>query len=356
MTSLSLRKSDVMSRGLTCLWLVAVTQFAALLIVSVTQQLNMTELSHKDTELRVLLVQLVQQQPDDYTPSDETIKVAHVFSETFDDLELESEDSTHDARHKRQIGYDAILSDLLRAQEKVIANHCSNATKTCARGPNGDKGVAGTQGQPGQKGSPGTDGVKGEKGALGVKGERGVPGAGGSQGLPGDAGPTGIAGTKGDMGGQGHKGDNGAPGEPGKDGTPGDKGEPGVRGTRGTPGPKGVPGTPGAKGKRGGVGLQGPKGETGLPGASGQALGPGCECLKAPSIKNFPSDPTVKLGAPVQLTCQAEGNPPPKVTWSGRHTNGVLRIDHVFAGDLHPYTCTATSPLGTDARTVTLHT
>ena len=76
---------------------------------------------------------------------------------------------------------------------------------------------------------------------------------------------------------------------------------------------------------------------------------------EAPVIRSFPRDSTVQLGGAVQLTCQADGVPPPTVTWSGRQSS-VLRIDHVFAVDLHPYTCTATNAFGTDSRQVTLHT
>ena len=76
---------------------------------------------------------------------------------------------------------------------------------------------------------------------------------------------------------------------------------------------------------------------------------------EAPHIHDLPSERAVQVGTPLQLTCQADGNPPPTVTWSGRQSH-VLRIDHVLVGDLHPYTCTATNPFGTDSRNVTLHT
>ena len=67
--------SDVMaSRGVMCVWLVAVVQLGSLLVVSVVQQLNITELTHSDMQLRLMLIDIIKGQPD-YTPSDTAMEV-----------------------------------------------------------------------------------------------------------------------------------------------------------------------------------------------------------------------------------------------------------------------------------------
>lgn len=70
-------------------------------------------------------------------------------------------------------------------------------------------------------------------------------------------------------------------------------------------------------------------------------------------IDNLPAQTTLPLGSPVRLTCQADGNPQPEVTWSGRKSNQLV-IDSTMVPDFHNYTCTATNPFGTDNKTITL--
>ena len=62
------------SRGVMCVWLVAVVQLGSLLVVSVVQQLNITELTHSDMQLRLMLIDIIKGQPD-YTPSDTAMEV-----------------------------------------------------------------------------------------------------------------------------------------------------------------------------------------------------------------------------------------------------------------------------------------
>ncbi|XP_073713090.1 cell adhesion molecule 2-like [Misgurnus anguillicaudatus] len=59
----------------------------------------------------------------------------------------------------------------------------------------------------------------------------------------------------------------------------------------------------------------------------------------------LPSTVSVIRGYPVQLVCEAEGNPPPKISWSNgnssilKTSNGILTLDKV--SDEAFYTCTA---------------
>ena len=72
------------------------------------------------------------------------------FAENADDSDPESEiDVTYDViRDKRQLPFDFIMADILKAQEQVIESHCSSNVTVCLQqGPKGEKGAAGTDGK-----------------------------------------------------------------------------------------------------------------------------------------------------------------------------------------------------------------
>ena len=56
------------------MWLVAVVQLGALLVVSVVQQLHMTELTHSNLQLKLMLLDIMKGQSD-YIPSDTAMEV-----------------------------------------------------------------------------------------------------------------------------------------------------------------------------------------------------------------------------------------------------------------------------------------
>ncbi|XP_076439004.1 uncharacterized protein LOC143277920 isoform X2 [Babylonia areolata] len=330
--SLSLR--EMASRTLQCVWLMAVVQLSALIAVTVWQSLSQRELTHSHFRLQGLLLDVAQRLP--------SSKVFHkILNRDTADDDIQIDDDTPNTRFRRHSIYDAILTDLLKAQERVIASHCLNESKICQ------------QGDAGQKGAVGQTGPEGDHGHTGQKGDPGETGPRGPQGPVGTRGVTGTTGPKGDMGPKGPKGATGPPGQPGPAGPPGRRGESGARGPRGPVGAKGEPGAVGAKGEGGTWGHRGKQGEPGPRGDPGQTLGPGCECLKKPQIITFPANPTVEISEPLQMRCEAEGNPRPTVTWGSHHGN-VVSIDHMAVSDLGLYTCTATNPLGSDSRNITL--
>ncbi|KAK7497753.1 hypothetical protein BaRGS_00010887 [Batillaria attramentaria] len=337
-----------MSRGFACLWLLALVHLVALVVVSVIQQLEISKLGHSETELHELLLVAVTEQDGD------TVTAARIQTELANDDIESSDDSIQHLRRKRQLGYDAILADMLRAQERVIESHCTNGTKVCVQGPKGERGAQGPQGQAGAKGTRGITGPKGDTGPVGAQGAAGATGATGPRGPKGDGGVTGAAGATGDKGPQGPKGDTGLTGEAGTSGPKGEKGAAGAAGPRGPQGPKGAPGAAGPKGVRGHAGVKGVRGDAGLPGDPGTRLGPDCECLKPPKITDsLPTTVFASLGDPVSVTCRATGNPAPTVTWSGRQ-NPHLVIDSTINPDFKDYTCTATNPFGTDTQVMSV--
>ena len=112
----------------------------------------------------------------------------------------------------------------------------------------------------------------------------------------------------------------------------------------GIKGDVGKPGSPGSVGLTGPPGVKGPKGEPG-------------ESLSAPSVLQRPVGMTVNESQTAMLTCTADGNPSPKVTWSkmnsslpvGRHvveSSGALILKDVRSEDKGVYTCKAQSLLG----------
>ena len=106
----------------------------------------------------------------------------------------------------------------------------------------------------------------------------------------------------------------------------------------------GVPGDPGPVGPRGPPGMKGAKGEPG-------------QSISAPSLVQRPVGTTANESQTAILKCTADGNPPPKVTWSklnsslpsGRHViepNGALIVKDVRPGDDGVYSCRAVNLLG----------
>ncbi|XP_032234904.2 roundabout homolog 3 [Nematostella vectensis] len=81
-----------------------------------------------------------------------------------------------------------------------------------------------------------------------------------------------------------------------------------------------------------------------------------------PSIKVPPTNQSVALGATARLDCQADGDPPPLMTWEtsqgsvigqARYTvaaNGTLTITMATAGDTGWLTCTATNAAGSTVK------
>ena len=101
------------------------------------------------------------------------------------------------------------------------------------------------------------------------------------------------------------------PGAKGEVGMPGPRGHRGKAGTAGPKGPKGQKGERGPKGdtgKSGGTGPSGPKGDRGKKGEKGRSI-------SLPSITSPPVSKAVLEFSNVTLTCEAEGNPNPTITW-----------------------------------------
>ena len=112
----------------------------------------------------------------------------------------------------------------------------------------------------------------------------------------------------------------------------------------GTKGYLGLPGDPGPEGPRGPPGVKGAKGEPG-------------QSISASALLQPPVKTTVNKTQTAILKCTADGNPPPKVTWSelnsslpiGRHvveSSGALILKDVRPGDDGVYSCSAENLLG----------
>ena len=155
------------------------------------------------------------------------------------------------------------------------------------------------------------------------------------------------SGAKGNTGRRGRPGIRGRPGPPGK---PGPEGPPGKFGPIGPQGPMGIKGNLGVPGE---IGPEGPRGPPGVKGAKGE---PG-QSISAPSLLQHPVHTTVNESQTAILKCTADGNPPPKVTWSklnsllpvGRHvveSSGALIVKDVRSEDDGVYSCRAENLLG----------
>ena len=155
------------------------------------------------------------------------------------------------------------------------------------------------------------------------------------------------SGRKGNTGRRGRPGTRGRPGPPGR---PGPEGSPGKHGPVGSQGPMGMKGYLGVPGEPGPVGPRGPPGMKGAKGEPGQSI-------SAPSLLQRPVGTRANESQTAILKCTADGNPPPKVTWSklnsslpaGRHViepSGALIMKDVRPGDDGVYSCRAENLLG----------
>lgn len=79
-----------------------------------------------------------------------------------------------------------------------------------------------------------------------------------------------------------------------------------------------------------------------------------------PTITKLPQDTTVKENDPLQLTCEARGQPTPNITWTkdGRQLFvGTFKIDKIKREDAGAYVCKADNnvkPAKTASAQVTL--
>ena len=163
------------------------------------------------------------------------------------------------------------------------------------------------------------------------------------------------SGPKGSTGRRGRPGTRGKPGPPGR---PGPEGPPGKHGPMGPQGPMGIKGDLGVPGDPGPEGPRGPQGEKGAKGEPGQSI-------SAPSLLQHPVHTKVNESQTATLKCTADGNPPPKVTWSkqnsmlpvGRHvveSSGALIVKDVRPEDDGVYRCEAKNFFGSSNTTVKL--
>ena len=136
----------------------------------------------------------------------------------------------------------------------------------------------------------------------------------------------------------------------GKPGRRGRRGSPGKHGPQGIPGSLGIKGDPGVQGDVGPPGPRGPLGEKGQKGEQGKSI-------SAPFFIEVPAEKTVKEGRTAVLKCEADGYPPPRVTWSrkrltlpaGRSVTGpsnALILKNVRPEDTGIYSCSAENLLG----------
>ncbi|XP_065939664.1 uncharacterized protein [Magallana gigas] len=313
-------------------------------------------------------------------------------------------DDTERARKLRQSGTSGnemaqIFEQLANSELAIFNKYCGQNSTICLPGPKGEKGNAGITGTQGAPGIPGEKGSKGDGGAPGLQGQKGEPGMLGFPGVKGEKGDFGVPGSSGPAGVKGEKGDVGLQGQPGKDGAPGlqgakgDKGrvgDPGMMGQKGDRGDFGPPGIPGAKGQAGFPGLKGDKGEaggSGLPGPPGiqgekGEAGPKgeavvvqpalqtstcCDSLERPYFNQTSQVINALEGTSVSLHCDANGHPKPTVEWTMTSRNGSRTVmtlsnqDTLNIMSLDPYkdygtyTCTATSALGAESKTVQLN-
>ena len=125
------------------------------------------------------------------------------------------------------------------------------------------------------------------------------------------------------------RGKTGRRGRPGTRGRPGPQGNSGPEGPPGKHGPIGPPGPPGPVGLKGDLGLPGnpgPMGPKGPPGEKG-AKGEQGQSLAVPSLLQHPVDLIVNESHTAILKCSADGNPPPKVTWSNASVNVTVQCE-----------------------------
>ena len=129
---------------------------------------------------------------------------------------------------------------------------------------------------------------------------------------------------------KGEKGEKGNDGHRGKDGKDGRRGKHGPRGHAGSKGLKGDPGQTGP------IGPVGPKGRTSERGFKGEKGEPGND-VTAPTITEPPKSVSAVEGDNVTFTCDAKGNPTPKITWSFDGRNNTQRYKVIEKNGLMIY-------------------
>ena len=152
-------------------------------------------------------------------------------------------------RMRRAVDIEGTITTFILDNLRVLMN-CSNTStigEDCFAppGPQGAKGVQGSQGLKGDMGAIGEQGPTGLKGEVGPRGLQGFPGRKGDTGPPGPQGVKGNSGERGEAGPLGPEGERGLIGRPGPQGPQGPagiRGRPGQRGLRGPAGPRGEPG------------------------------------------------------------------------------------------------------------------
>ena len=161
----------------------------------------------------------------------------------------------------------------------------------------------------------------------------------------------------------------GPKGPPGNTGPAGPIGEPGARGQRGKAGPKGRTGSKGDPGLTGPIGPKGLKGPVGIKGVKGDRgkrgiQGPKGESLAAPKIIVSPKNLTIKSSQTATFTCEAAGNPKPRISLVFKRkkfderfkkiVEGMIEISSVKLEDQGQISCVAKNILGQDEKTANL--
>ncbi|XP_062571982.1 uncharacterized protein LOC134233928 isoform X2 [Saccostrea cucullata] len=260
-----------------------------------------------------------------------------------------TKEDVHIKTQKRQLSpLEMMMADLLKAQEKVLEQHCINNTRLCVHGTPGEKG------DPGQQPQRGPPGISGRKGESGIKGGKGAEGPMGNIGKLGENGDTGLKGPK------GNKGDTGVKGSSGDPGTSGAKGD---LGPFGLPGAQGDPGTSGEKGdigNKGSQGLPGDNGDIGPKGNSGKGLNPKCLCKAPKQTSNLIQS---RILDRIMMACPIGNGTLVNVTWSKEGSSQVpermvqngndLLVPEVYPGDAGKYRCSA-QVLDSNGTTVTV--
>ncbi|XP_022804941.1 neural cell adhesion molecule L1-like isoform X2 [Stylophora pistillata] len=139
------------------------------------------------------------------------VKIPDATSKKHDYPPGESERDTisEATRNRRQvsnvISIDEVRNEITKHFEQLIpTKYCKSTEKVCPAGP---------PGRPGVRGVKGTRGRRGPKGKRGLQGDMGPPGRHGKPGMTGPNGPKGVKGDRGERGPKGMPGPSGRPGQ-----------------------------------------------------------------------------------------------------------------------------------------------